>query len=427
MKLLMFGHWSHTGFGTVTAELGARFLGLGVDVRILAVNHRGEPVRGPLAGRVWPTNIMGDNFGGNIGAEAIDGSFWATLDPDDDWKPGVVLCIADVSSLLGYMGQLTESRAAAWKSVPVYHYCPIEGDNLPPAWRQVWSFVSPIAMSDYGARVIGEHVGHPVPRIYHGVDTEAFHPATPGNPIRFDGETLRGKDDCKRKFGLDGRKVLLRADRNAHRKFYYRTLEAFVPIAQADPLVDLVLHCRAIDPEGPDLVQELYRMPEDIRPRVKFTNAHDTFKGLPIEGLAALYNAADIYISTTGGEGFGLTLAESLACGTPVIVTDWAADAETVGDGGVLIPPLMDSYGQPVRYHSTFGMDFALPDPTAFVQPTLDLLAHPGHRNRLGANGRLHVKRSFNWDVAASQFLSLFETNERIIGDLRQAAEEAVA
>ena len=408
MKLLLFGHWSHTGFGTVTAELGSRFLSMGVDVRILAVNHRGEPIRGPLAGRVWPTNIYGDNFGGNLSAEAIDGSLWPMLDPQDRWKPDTVLVVSDVTGLLSHMGQMTDTRANIWRGARVYHYCPIEGDNLPPPWRQLWSFVSPVAMSDYGARIIGDLVERPVPRIYHGVDTEAFHPATPGNPIRFDGETLRSKDDCKAKFGLDGRKVLLRADRNATRKFYYRLLEAFVPIAQRDPLVDLVLHCRAQDPEGIDLVAELMRMPEDVRARVKFTNAHDTFKGLPVEGLAALYNAADIYVSTTGGEGFGLTLAESLSCGTPVVVTDWAADAETVGNGGVLIPPLTDAYGQPVRFHSTYGMDFAMPDPVAFVQPTLDLLAHPSRARSLGADGRLHVKRSFSWDTAAAEFLALF-------------------
>ena len=408
MRLLLLGHWSHTGFGTVTAELGSRFLSAGVDVRILAVNHRGEPIKGPLAGRVWPATIYGDNFGGNISAEAIDGTFWPTLDPQDHWQPDVVLVISDVSGLLSHMGKLTEARHAAWKGTPVYHYCPIEGDNLPPAWAGVWGLVSPVAMSDYGARTIGALVGHPVPRIYHGVDTETFHPATPGNPIRWDGETLRGKDDCKAKFGLTGRRVLLRADRNATRKFYYRLLEAFVPIAQADPLVDLILHCRAVDPEGIDLIGELSRMPDDVRERVKFTNLHDTFKGLPVEGLAALYNAADVYISTTGGEGFGLTLAESLACGTPVVVTDWAADAETVGDGGVLVPPLQDVHGQSVRFHSTYGMDFALPDPKSFVQPTLDLLSHPNRAKALGANGRLHVKRSFSWDVAAAEFLTLF-------------------
>ena len=409
MKLLIFGHWSHTGFGTVTAELGARLVDLGVDVRIIAVNHRGEPIKGPMAGRVWPATIMGDSFGGNISAEAIAGSFWTSLDPDDAWVPDLVLVISDVSGLLSHMGRLTPERKAIWEQATVYHYCPIEGDNLPPPWKQVWELVSPVAMSEYGARTIGGLMGHPVPMIYHGVDADTFHPATPGNPIRWDGGVLRSKEDCKRKFQLDPtRKLLFRADRNATRKFYYRLMEAFVPIARADPDVDLLLHCRPVDPEGPDLIAEALRLPEDVRDRLRFTGSHDTFTGLSREGLAALYNAADIYVSTTGGEGFGLTLAESLACGTPVVVTDWAADAEVVGDGGVLVPPLMDSYGEPVRFHSQYGMDFALPDPRGFADAIIPLLAHPGHRKSLGIAGRLHVKRSFSWEDAAVSFLDLF-------------------
>ena len=52
MKLLIVGHISATGFGTVTRRLGEEFLERGVDVRIIAVNHRGDPVQGTLAGRV---------------------------------------------------------------------------------------------------------------------------------------------------------------------------------------------------------------------------------------------------------------------------------------------------------------------------------------------------------------------------------------
>ena len=403
MRLLIRGHWSHTGFGIVTEAIGSRLVAAGVDVRVLAVNHRGEPVKGPLAGRVWPDEAL-NSYGLSPSVGSITGALWRALDPDDEWKPDAILAIADVSGLMGYLQNAVE----AWRTVPVFHYCPIEGDNLPPIWRDVWNMFQPVAMSDYGQRVISEHMGRPVPRIYHGVDTETFHPATHATPIVIDGRALRSKEDCKAWMGFDpGRKMLLRADRNATRKRYETLLRAFVPIAEADPLVDLILHCRPIDPEGIDLWQEIRRMPEGVRERVKFTNAHDTFKGLPQAGLAALYNAADVYISTTGGEGFGLTLAEALACGTPVVCTDWAAEREVVGDGGILVPPLMDSYGQPVRDHSKFGMDWAIPDARGFVEPTLRLLAKPAQRRALGAQGRLHVKRSFSWDTAAAEFLDL--------------------
>ena len=376
---------------------------------MLAVNHRGEPIRGPLAGRVWPATIGGQPFAGNVSAEAISGDLWKTLDREDDWAADAVLLITDVSGLLSYIGALTKERQAIWESVPVWHYCPIEGDNLPPIWTGIWNMFQPVAMSQYGARVIGDLMGTTVPMVYHGVDTEGFRPVSPGFPLRVGKQTVRTKDECKALFNISpDRKVLLRTDRNATRKFYYVLLEAFAEIAVRDPAVDLILHCVPNDAEGSDLRQEIARLPDDIAPRVKFTGAHDSWKGLTHDELVALYNAADIYISTTGGEGFGLTLAESLACGTPVVVTDWAAEREVVGDGGILIPPLQDTYGRAVRYHSGFGMDWAVPDGRAFVQPTLDLLANPRQRKALGASGRLHVQRSFSWVTAVSQFLDLF-------------------
>ena len=412
MKLLIWGHFSHTGFGRVTVELAERFLAAGLDVRILAVNHRGEPVRGPLSGRVWPAAIFGNSHGGDISTAAIKGSFWKRLDPADDWKPDAGLVIADVSGLLSHIGAATPETIEAWRSIPILHYCPIEGDNLPPSWRQLWEMVRPVSMSDYGQRIISAHLGRWVPRIYHGVDTEVFRPVSITNPAIVDGKRLGTKEACKEHFGFrSDRKLLLRADRNATRKFYPALLQAFIPIAQADPTVDLLLHCEAVDPIGDDLIAEVQRMPDEIRlgKRVWFTGMHDTFVGLSTEGLVALYNAPDLYVTTTGGEGFGLTLAESIACGVPVVSNDWAAEREVIGPGGIMIPPLHDSYGEPVRYHSSYGMDWSVPDPKAFVEPVLTLLQKPARRREMGAEGRRHIIHSISWDTAAAEFLPLLE------------------
>jgi glycosyltransferase involved in cell wall biosynthesis len=404
VRLLLFGHHSHTGFGVVTEALGARFLAAGHDVRVMAMNHRGQPVKGPLEGRVWPTTVLGQYVQDPCGA-AITGALWRTLDKSDDWKPDAVLVIADMSGLLGYM----QGGVPPWQSVPVYHYCPIEGDNLVPMWRQVWQIVAPVAMSRYGQRVISEHIGRAVPMIYHGVDTDTFRPASVADPLRVDGKRISTREAAKLHFGLDPkRNLILRSDRLVERKFYDRFVTAMAEVVRQSPDTDVLIHCAPIDGQL-DLYQEIHRLPEDLRDRFKSTNAHDTFQGLSTDELVVLLNAADLYVSTTGGEGFGLNLAESLACETPVVVSGWAAETEVVAEGGVLIPPLTDRYGETVRYHASYGMDWAVPDGRAFVEPVLGLLNRSSRRRALGAAGREHVVRSFSWDTAASQFLALFE------------------
>lgn len=408
MRLLVYGHHSDTGFGVVTRELCARFLAAGVDVRVIAVNHRGEPVTGPLAGRVWPATMYGDSHGGNWSTPAIDGTVWPTF--GEPWKPDAVLVVADMSGLLSHIGARSEIPPA-WRSVPVYHYCPIEGDNLPIGWRGVWGVIRPVAMSRYGQRVIEAHIGRPVPMIYHGVDTATFHPVSMAAPVTHAGRSLTTKEACKAAFGLDpARKVILRTDRNALRKFYDRMLAAAPAVLAANPDTDILIHCNPIEAlDTQPLIEEIGRLPREFIPRIKLTNTHDTFRGLSTASLVALMNAADVYWSTTGGEGFGLTLAESLACGVPVVTTAWAAEREVVAEGGVLVPPLHDTHGEPVRFHSIYGMDWAVPDPRAFVAPLTELLTRAHRRKALGAVGRLHVARSFSWDEAATSFLTLFE------------------
>ena len=57
------------------------------------------------------------------------------------------------------------------------------------------------------------------------------------------------------------------------------------------------------------------------------------------EVLAAVYRRADLVLMPSEREGFGLPLAEALACGTPVVASDIPALREVGGDTVLYVPP----------------------------------------------------------------------------------------
>jgi glycosyltransferase involved in cell wall biosynthesis len=53
--------------------------------------------------------------------------------------------------------------------------------------------------------------------------------------------------------------------------------------------------------------------------------------------LAAHFGSADVYVSLSAHEGFGVPLVEAMRTATPVVALDVGAVAETVGDGGLVL------------------------------------------------------------------------------------------
>jgi len=63
---------------------------------------------------------------------------------------------------------------------------------------------------------------------------------------------------------------------------------------------------------------------------------------LPARDLAALYHSAHCFLLPSFGEGFGLTLAEAMSTGLPVIYTPWSSLTD--------LAPVEARCGYPVRY-----------------------------------------------------------------------------
>jgi len=79
-----------------------------------------------------------------------------------------------------------------------------------------------------------------------------------------------------------------------------------------------------------DIDQPVWRFCMDRKTRA--TLNLDSRRGVPDATLATVYNAFDVFALPTMGEGFGLPILESQACGVPAVVTDCSACTELVPD-----------------------------------------------------------------------------------------------
>lgn len=106
--------------------------------------------------------------------------------------------------------------------------------------------------------------------------------------------------------------------------------------------------------------------------------------------LVALYNRAQVVVSPSLYEGFGLPAAEAMACGTPVVATTAGAFPEFIEDGrtGILVPP---------------------GDPAALAAAIRALLTDPERCERMGAAASEHIRTNFTWTRTAHRTLEVYD------------------
>jgi glycosyltransferase involved in cell wall biosynthesis len=112
---------------------------------------------------------------------------------------------------------------------------------------------------------------------------------------------------------------------------------------------------------------------------------------VPDEDLPVYYSMSDLYVTASLMEGFGIPIAEALACERPVVAVDSGAAAEVLGPGGKLVPPK---------------------DVKAMAQAVSDLLADRTLRKRMGSLGRKNVKDNFS---VASMLDGTLEAYDRFL------------
>lgn len=169
---------------------------------------------------------------------------------------------------------------------------------------------------------------------------------------------------------------------NAMRKCLFEIIEAMPLILREQPDIRLVM--------GGFEGEALPRMKE--RAAELGVSSNIDFIGT-IDGptIVRLMQECSVYVSPTKHEGFGLALAEAMACGAPVVTSDRGGSLEAVGDAAVLVEP----------------------EPVSIAAGVNRLLADPRLRDDLSSRGRERVVRLYAYDRRARELGEIMDTAMR--------------
>lgn len=121
--------------------------------------------------------------------------------------------------------------------------------------------------------------------------------------------------------------------------------------------------------------------------------------GLSTSVMQHVYRAMDVQLTTTQGEGWGLTTMEGMASGIPQIVPSWAALAEWA-TAAVQIP-CTSTAATPNEVNAIGG----IADEDATIAALDKLYADPLYRRERAAAGRALVQKpEYRWSAIADRF-----------------------
>ena len=204
--------------------------------------------------------------------------------------------------------------------------------------------------------------------LYNGVDTDRFHPMNK--------QESRGKLDLPKNGFL-----ILTVRRLVYKNGLDTLIDAALPVIRDNPDILFV-----IVGKGPDanlIKKHTKRL--GINNNVIFTGF------VSDEKLPLYYSSADLFVlPSRSGEGFPLTVLESMASGLPVIATNTGGIPEAIRNtvNGILIPPKK---------------------PKALADAILKLFSSKETLRKMGSAARNTVKEIFTWEKSVHQLKDVYD------------------
>ncbi len=176
--------------------------------------------------------------------------------------------------------------------------------------------------------------------------------------------------------------LLLAVGRLVPAKDYPNLLTAFAQVAQQNSKA--ILAIAGAGPGHATLVEQTQQL--GLAGRMRLLGVR--------RDIPALMNAADVFVSSSAWEGFGLVIAEAMACERMIVATDCGGVGEVVGPCGHLVPP-----GDPLALADACSAALDLPVPQA---------------QAAGREARSRIVQHFSLNTAVDHWLRLYsETDAR--------------
>jgi len=187
----------------------------------------------------------------------------------------------------------------------------------------------PLVYSRFGLEE-ARAAGIPARYIPHGVETSIYCPPEDKRAVK---RLLGFPEDC---FLID----MVAANKGyPSRKHLGESVIAFNEFRKRHEEAVLYLHTDITPAEGGLDLQALVKALGIPKENIYNVDQFQLHMGIPDVGLAKIYQAADVHLSPSSNEGFGIPIVEAQACGTPVITTNWTSMPELTFSG-VCIEPM---------------------------------------------------------------------------------------